>query len=94
MALPSEINALKYYELEIKARGFDILQELEALNDRVLILKNEKNKVIKELQSLYLKMQENVSVQSAPSPDIQQIDQDEQPTRTIKSVHEVGGSKK
>ena len=58
MALPTEINAITYYILELKSKGFDILQELEVLNSRRLQLINELNKNKNELQLLYKKIEE------------------------------------
>jgi len=99
MTIPSEINAVRYYELEIKARGFDILQELEVLNERVSILKNEKIKVIRDLQLLYKKTQET-SEEPKASEEIKPIDPvvateswNDDKKRVIKSVHEVGKKK-
>lgn len=101
MTLPPEINAVRYYELEIKARGFDILQELEVLNDRVLMLKNEKSKIFKELQTLYKKVQDNadaVNAEKAASLEKENIQKSTTPikknedkNRTVKTVHDVSG---
>jgi len=101
MTLPPEINAARYYELEIKARGFDILQELEVLNDRVLMLKNEKTKIFKELQTLYKKVQDNADAVNAEKAallekeNIQKstttIKKNEDKNRTVKTVHDVSG---
>jgi len=98
MTLPPEINAARYYELEIKARGYDIFQELEALNDRVLVLKNEKLKIFKELQTLYKKIQDKTetdiieaSNSSIEKENIQKnnFKKIEDKARIIKTAHEV-----
>lgn len=60
MTLPTEINAARYYELEIKARGYDIFQELEVITERIKQLQIEKQKVLSELENVY-KMQQNES---------------------------------
>jgi len=99
MSIPTEINALKYYELETKARGFDILQELEVLNDRVSILKNAKIKVIKDLQNIYKKMEEpsesssesnnNNRIEDQKSEQVSKKIEDDK-NRSVKSVHSIG----
>jgi uncharacterized coiled-coil DUF342 family protein len=91
MSLPPEINAIRYYELEIKARGFDILQELEVINERVSMLKNEKNKVFNDLQSLYKQAQEqneaNIEVSKNNNSNIEK-------NRVKKTVHEISNIEK
>ncbi len=99
MSLPPEINAMRYYELEIKARGFDILQELEVINERVLMLKNEKTKVFNDLQSLYKQAQEAVQEQEAVQDREEILDiKIEEPiiekNRVKKTVHDIGTTEK
>lgn len=91
MSLPPEINAMRYYELEIKARGFDILQELEVINDRVLMLRNEKNKVFNDLQSLYKQAQEQAQTQDQSEKilDTKIEDSSIEKTRIKKTVHDI-----
>jgi len=96
MILPPEINAVRYYELEIKARGFDILQELEVLNDRVLMLKNEKTKIFKELQTLYKKVQDNADAIENTEIEKENIQKstskkNDDKNRIVKTVHDVSG---
>lgn len=51
--MTEELQKLKLRELELKARGFDIQQEQEALTTRVNQLQAEKVKIVQDLKGIY-----------------------------------------
>jgi hypothetical protein len=51
--MTEELQRLKLRELELKARGFDIQQEQEALTTRVNQLQAEKVKITQDLKEIY-----------------------------------------
>lgn len=61
-----QISELKYRELQIKSRGFDVVRELEVLQTKIGQLQLEKNLVVKSLKELYDYAEANKINQTPP----------------------------
>jgi len=70
-----ELSEVKYRELQIKARGFDIMRELEALQLRTNQLVSEKDLVMSSLKELYDFVKQNAIIPT--EPEVQQSNSSE-----------------
>ena len=60
---------LKQRELELKARGFDIMREAEAVQKRLNQLNGEKNAILQEVQKIYTFVENTkIQIQEAAKP--------------------------
>lgn len=93
------VSELRMSELELKARGFDILREREALNKRAIQLESELNNTLQNLQKLYQIAQQSQQSQQSNEPIISEnIEsnsnsepiQRKKKTRIDKTQHTVG----